>query len=214
MVYPQFIHGDSTDESPDFSFDPDTYVATLLDFVFLSMCCSTASLENIRSLTISFSSFTKSMKSASSGSFPCFQLISRTLLDHLSLVPSGTLDRSINIISGVSKTFCLQLCNIITLTQEVMKLPIYFSIFWFNLWPLLDIFTISCNYSVWISIQLMHHLLCGFISFLWRKLYAIFDHLLYFPSSVFNQMCELPTWVFNLVFNSFIKDSQKIVKLQ
>ena len=214
MIYPQFIHGDPTDESPVFAFDHDTYVATLLGFVFLSMYCPTDSLENTRSLTIRFPSFTKSMKSAGSGSFPCFLLISRILLDHLSLAPRGSLDKHTHNFRSVQNILCLPLCNIITFKQEVMKLSICFSIFWFNLWPLLDIFTISCNYSVWISIQLMHHLLCNFISFLWRKLYAIFDHLLYFPSSVFNQMCKLPTWVFNLVFNSFIKDNQKIVKLQ
>ena len=95
-----------------------------------------------------------------------------------------------------------------------MKLSICFSISWFDLWPLLDLFVICCNYSVWISIQLMHHLLCSFISFLCRKLYAIFDHLLYFPSGIFDQTCELSTWVLNFLFNSFLKDSHKIVKLQ
>ena len=95
-----------------------------------------------------------------------------------------------------------------------MKLSICFSISWFDLLPLLDLFAIYYNYSVWISIQLMHHQLCSFISFLWRKLYAISDHLLYLTSGVFDQTCELSTWVFNLLFNSFIKDSHKIVKLQ
>ena len=93
-----------------------------------------------------------------------------------------------------------------------MKLSICFSISWFDLWPLLDLFAICCNYSLCISVQLMHHLLCSFISF-WRKLYAILDHFLYFPSGVLDQTCELSTYVFNLLFNSFIKDSHKIVKL-
>ena len=149
------------------------YVATLLDFVFFSMYCSTASLENTGSLTIRFSSFTKSMKLASSGFFPCFPLISRTLLDPLSLVPPGSLDKHTHNFRSVNIS-CLQLCNILTFKQEVMKLSICFSISWFNLWPLFDLFEISCNYSVWISIQLMHHLLCIFMSFLWRKLHAIF----------------------------------------
>ena len=41
-------------------------MATLLTFIFLSMYCSIASLENSVSLTIRFPSFKKSIKSASS----------------------------------------------------------------------------------------------------------------------------------------------------
>ena len=139
------------------------------------MYCSTASLQNTGSLTIRFLSFTKSVKLASSGSFPCFLLISRALLDHLSLVPPGSLDRSILIISGLSQTF--HVCNCVIFSHLSKKLFICFSISWFDLWPLLDLFAICCNHSVCISVQLMHHLLCSFISF-WRNLYAIFDHLL------------------------------------
>ena len=95
-----------------------------------------------------------------------------------------------------------------------MELSICFSISCFDLCPLLHLFAICCNYSVWISIQLIHPLLCSFISFLWRKFYAIFNHLLYFHSGVFDETCELSTWVLNLIFNSFIKGSHKIVKLQ
>ena len=95
-----------------------------------------------------------------------------------------------------------------------MKLSICFSISRFDLWSLLGPFAICCNYSAWISIQLMHHLLCSFISFLWRKLYAIFDHLLYIASGIFDQTSALSTLAFNFLFKSFIKDSHKIVKLQ
>ena len=34
------------------------------------------------------------------------------------------------------------------------------------------------------------------------------------PSGIFNQTCELCTWVFNFLFNTFIKDSHKTVKLK
>ena len=71
---PEFIHFLIV-KWPDFSFDPDTYVATFLDCVFLPIRCSTSSLQNTGSLTIRFSSFTKSIKSAGLGSFPCFFLI-------------------------------------------------------------------------------------------------------------------------------------------
>ena len=98
--------------------------------------------------------------------------------------------------------------------EKMMKISICCSISWFDLWPLLDLFARSCNYSVYISIQVMHHLLCSFIPFLWRELYGNFDHLLYFPSGVFNKTCKLSMWVFDLLFNSFIKGSHKIVKLQ
>ena len=40
-----------------FSFDSDKYIASLLYFVFLSIYCSTASLEDTESLTIRFSNF-------------------------------------------------------------------------------------------------------------------------------------------------------------
>ena len=62
-----------------------------------------------------------------------------------------------------------------------MKFSRCFSISWFDLWSLLHLFAICCNYSGWISKQLTYHLLGSFISFIWRKLNAIFDHLLYFP---------------------------------
>ena len=93
-----------------------------------------------------------------------------------------------------------------------MKLSRCFSISWFDLWPLLHLFAICCNYSGWISIQLTYHLLGSFISFIWRKFNAIFDHLLFFPSGIFNQTCELSTWVFNFLFNTFTKDSQTVIK--
>ena len=89
-----------------------------------------------------------------------------------------------------------------------MELSIYFSISWSELWPLPDLFAEYWNYSVWISIQVVHHLLCSFISFLWRKLYDIFDHLLYFSSDVFDQSCKLG-WVSIWVFNLFWQHRQR-----
>ena len=72
-----------------------------------------ASLENTGSLTMRFSSFTKSIKSASSGSLPCFLLISRTWHDHfLSLVSLGGLGRSMHIIAGMSETVHVWICVI------------------------------------------------------------------------------------------------------
>ena len=161
---------------------PLILIHMLQPFLILFSCqCTvlcTASLENTGSSTIRFSALKISVKSVSSGSFPCFLLISKNLLDHLSLVPPGILDRSMHIISGVSKTF--HVCVYVMFLHLSKKLWnfICFSMSWFDLWPLLDLFVICCDHSVWISIQRMHHLLCSLISFLWRKLYAIFDHFL------------------------------------
>ena len=93
-----------------------------------------------------------------------------------------------------------------------MKYFICFSISLSTLWLLL----ISLQYAAitgWISIQLGHHLLSSFISFLWRKRNTNFDHLLHFPSGIFDQSCELSMLVFNFLFSSFTKESHEIVKL-
>ena len=36
----------------------------------------------------------------------------------------------------------------------------------------------------------------------------------FFPSGIFGQLCELSTWVFNFLFDSFIEGRKEIVKLQ
>ena len=78
-------------------------------------------------------------------------------------------------------------------------------------WSICDMLQLLC---VDLHTTYAKHLLCQFMSFIWRKLYAIFDPLLDFPSGISDQTCKLSIWVFNFLFNSFIKDRHKIVKLQ
>ena len=92
------------------SVEPATYVDNFLPNPtgFFSIYCSTASFEKKGSFTMRFSSFTKSMRSANSGSLFSFLLIPNTFLDHLSLMPPGSSDSSMHITSGVPRTF--QVC--------------------------------------------------------------------------------------------------------
>ena len=59
----------------------------------------------IESLTISFSSLTKSTKAVNPDSFFRFLLINRTLFDHLLIAPPGGSDNSICITLGTSRIF-------------------------------------------------------------------------------------------------------------
>ena len=72
------------------------------------------SFEKTGSFTMSFSSFTKSMRSANSGTLFSFLLICNTFLDHWSLVPPGSFDSSMHSSSGVSKTFQVCICVMVS----------------------------------------------------------------------------------------------------
>ena len=89
------------------------FITTLYRFLFNVLLNSFFWKDRI--IHMRFSSLTKSMRSANSGSLFSFILITNTFLDQLSLVPPGSFDRSMHITSGVSRTF--QVCICVTVSH-------------------------------------------------------------------------------------------------
>ena len=109
----------------------------------------------IESLTVSFSSLTKSTKAVNPDSFFRFLLTNRTLFDHLLIAPPGGSDNSIRITLGTSRIF--NVCIYVILSHLVL-LHTYchtgkLSNFWYFLFP-----------SHWTKNEIFHW---GFLQWMW-----------------------------------------------
>ena len=137
------------------SVEPATYVDNFLPQCpgFFSMYCSTASLEKAGSSTMQFSSLTKSMRLANSGSLLSFLLIPNTFLDYLPLVPPGSFD-----------TACTKLLE--SFNRKIQESSVSFSTPMLDLWLMFNFLSISSSYSMSITIEQVKLILCCFITIL------------------------------------------------